>query len=136
RSVQQVDLHPVDAERRQRERDRALLALLGLVEVAHRGAVLDATGPVDRPGRHEQGLRQGGLAGSGVADQDDVADRTALVGRRTPALASRVTRGPCACAHARPPVLLGCPPWRVCRPASPRTGPRTSGREWPYPSVG
>ena len=104
--VEQVDLDAARAERRQRQRDRALLPLLGLVEVAHRGAVLDATGSGDRPGRHEQGLRQGGLAGSGVADQDDVADRPGLVGRRTPALAARVSSG--SCAGAAHPRLLAC----------------------------
>ena len=72
--VEQVDLDAVVLERRQREGDRALLAVLGLVEVADRRAVLDPSGPGDGPGRDEQGLDQRRLARSGVADQHDVAD--------------------------------------------------------------
>ena len=83
--VQQVDLDAVVLERRQRQRDRALLAHLRLVEVAHRGAVLDATGPRDRPGRDEQGLDERRLPRSGVADQHDVADVLRAVGPRCPA---------------------------------------------------
>ena len=61
--------------------DRALLAVLGLVEVADRRAVLDPAGPVDRPGRDEQGLDQRRLAGAGVADQHDVADGCRILRR-------------------------------------------------------
>ena len=80
--VQQVDLHPVVLEGGQRQRDRALLACLRLVEVADRCPVLHPAGAGDGAGRREQRLHQRGLAGSGVADQHDVAHRGGLVGRR------------------------------------------------------
>jgi hypothetical protein len=80
--VEQVDEHAVVLERREREVDRALLAYLRVLEVAHRRAVLDPTGAGHRPGRDEQGLDQRRLPGSGVADEHDIADPPGLVGRR------------------------------------------------------
>src|SRR4029078_815254 len=65
------------------------------VEVADGGAVLAPTGAGDRPGGEQQGLGEGGLAGSTVADERHVAD----LRRRK-------------CLHVRPPglrVLPGAP---------------------------
>ncbi len=89
--VQQVDLDPRVHERGDGEADRALLAVLGLVEVGDRGAVLDPSGPRDGACRGEQGLDQGGLACSGVADQDHVAHGPGLVGLRCTARGSGTT---------------------------------------------
>src|SRR3954471_13937311 len=69
-------------ERRDRKGDGALLADLRVVEVADRGAVLDPTGPGNRPGRDEEGLDKSRLASPGVADEHDVADVCRPVGRR------------------------------------------------------
>ncbi len=61
--VQQVDLHPAVGQRCQRQRDRALLSVLGLVEVADGRPVLHPSGPGDGPGGGQERLHEGGLPG-------------------------------------------------------------------------
>ena len=77
--VEEVDLDGGVAasgdQRDQGQPDRPLLADLGLVVVGGAGAVLDAAEPVDRSGRVQQGLDEGGLAGAGRPHQDDVTNR-------------------------------------------------------------
>ena len=74
RRVQEVDLHPVDDDRGQREADGALLAHLGVVEVRDRRALGGPTGTRDGPGGGEHRLEQRRLARAGRSDQDHVAD--------------------------------------------------------------
>ena len=75
RGVQQVDLHAVVHQRREREPDGASLTVLDLLEVAHGRAVLGAAGPVQHSGRHQQPLDEGGLPRTRRAHDQDVADR-------------------------------------------------------------
>src|SRR5690606_11774258 len=96
RTVDQVDLDLVVHDRRQRQVDRTLLALLGLVVVADGGTVGDAAGSGDGPGGHQERLDERGLTGPGGADERDVAD-VELVG----CWCSGLCRAPCriACSH-------------------------------------
>ncbi len=89
RRVDEVDLHAVDLERREGQPDGALLAHLGLVEVGHGRALLDAPGAHEGACGHEQLLDERGLPGTGRADQHHVADLVGVVGHRCSA------RGPC-----------------------------------------
>ena len=75
RGVQQVDLHAVVHQRREREPDGASLTVLDLLEVTHGRAVLGAAGPVQHSGRHQQPLDEGGLPRTRRAHDQDVADR-------------------------------------------------------------
>jgi hypothetical protein len=72
--VQQVDLHAVVHQRREREPDGASLTVLDLLEVTHGRAVLDGAGPVQHSGRHQQPLDQGGLPRTRRTHDQDVAD--------------------------------------------------------------
>ena len=74
RGVEQVDLHPLVDQRRDRQRVGAAVPLLTGVVVAHRGAVVDRPGAGDGSGGGEQHLDQGGLAGATGPDQHDVPD--------------------------------------------------------------
>ena len=87
--VQEINFHAGVLERDQRQVDRPLLADLDLVEVADGGPVLDPARPLDRPGGRQQGLGQGRLACSGVADQHHVAHALGLAGHWCPAGGSR-----------------------------------------------
>ena len=98
RCVQQVDLDAAVQDRRQGEVDRALLPYLDLVEVADCGAILDAPGPLDPAGVHQQRLNQRRLARSGVADQHDIAHAVGLAGRGCSARGSRAS---CLIGHRR-----------------------------------
>ena len=81
--VEQVDLDAVVDDRREGQVDRTLLPDLGLVEVADRGAVLDAARALDRAGRGEQRLDQ---AWSSRSRNGRPARRSvSLIGRRCPA---------------------------------------------------
>ena len=87
--VEQVDLHAVVHQRRERESGRALLALLGLVVVADGRALHDRTCPGKHTGRDQEGLDQSRLPGSRRAHQGHVADRVSPVSDRDISFACR-----------------------------------------------
>ena len=82
--VEQVDLDVAVHQRRQGEPDRALLPVLGLVEVGDRRALDRRTGPGQHTGRDQERLDQCRLPGSGGPDEDHVADRISAARRRAP----------------------------------------------------
>ena len=74
RRVDQVDVGAVVLEMAKRDIGGILQALLFGAVVAHRGAAFDAAGRLDRAGSRQQLLGQHGLAGAGMAEENDVAD--------------------------------------------------------------
>ena len=117
-AVEQVDLVALPLDGRQRSRDRqAPLVLLGL-EVGDGGGVLDPAGAPDGPGAVQQGLGQGGLAGSAVPDEGHVADRRRWVGLH---LRSSPGNGP----PSPDPGSSRDPPY-----ACPASNRQRNGRRW------
>ena len=94
--VQQVHLHAVVHQRREGEADGAPLTVLDLLEVAHRGAVLGAPGPVQHPGLDQQPLDEGGLPRARRTHDQDVANRLRPDRDRRARLADRAA---CMSAH-------------------------------------
>jgi hypothetical protein len=90
RGVQDVELRlpPLEWGQGQGHADLAL-RLLGL-KVADGVPVLDRPHPVDGSAHKQKSLREGGLAGSAVADQQDVADLRGFIGLHV--CCSRVAR--------------------------------------------
>ena len=72
--VDHVDLVALELERGERERHRDVAALLFGIEVGDRRAVFDPAHAGDGAGAEQQRLGQGGLPGSAVAHEGDVAD--------------------------------------------------------------
>lgn len=79
--VQDIDLDSAPVHRDQGELYGALLAVLDLVVIGQAPAVLDPARPVDRAGCQREGLDQGGLSRSGVADQHHIPQGRGLAGR-------------------------------------------------------
>jgi hypothetical protein len=150
--VEQVDLHAVVLERRQRQEHRAVLPVLDRAAVADRRAVLDPAGPGQQPGGDQQGVDERRLAGAGPADQHDVAHpvrwpRQGAGGpagwgsgcgrgrhassRREPAARRRPggQRGPAAPGRQPPPARRR--PQRRSRKASGSRGARGAGSSAP-----
>ncbi len=133
RRVEQVDLDAAMQDRRQGEVDRPLLPDLDLVEVAHRGAVLDPAGPLDRAGMHQQRLNERRLPCPRVADQHDIAHAVGLAGRGRSARGSRAA---CLIGHRRrlllhPPVTSAV---RSARPPARRPSPCLHNEPSPAPA--
>ena len=77
--VDQVDLDALVEHGRDGKAHGALLADRRRVVVADRGALHDGTGPVHGAGRREQGLGEGGLAGTRRSHQDHIANIAGVV---------------------------------------------------------
>ncbi len=83
RRIDQIDLHAVVYQRRQRETDRALLRDLRLVAIADGRSVDDRPGSVQHAGSDQQRLDECGLAATRWAHQHHIPDggRTVRGGR-------------------------------------------------------
>ncbi len=106
RGVEQVDLHPLVHQGRERQAHRPLLPHLRLVEVADGAALRRAARPVKHTGRDQKGLDQGRLARSGGADEGHVADRVRPV-RNRGGLLPAGARSLLSC-HVPPPRRRTC----------------------------
>ena len=81
--VDQVDLDAVVHQRRDRERDRAFVGVLGLLEVAHRRALADGARAGDSSRRGEQRLDQCRLPGAARAHHTTFRIRSGLLASRS-----------------------------------------------------
>jgi hypothetical protein len=121
--IQEVDLHARHGQRHHRQRHGALLVDGGGIGIAHCGAVNHRALPRDHPVGLKQRLDEGGLAGTGSANECHIPDQGGIGGRDAGGAAALASLRPApACcvlgAFDRHPNLLaslpGCVTGRCC----------------------